>query len=75
MTYDEHDAADNSDHWLDLGRPVGKPALGMKKMKFSLGQFPNRMRQPNSSAFNRWKNVWVVRYREIKHQSIIQGPN
>jgi hypothetical protein len=33
------------------------------------------MGQPNLSAFNKWKKVWVAGFLEKKHRSIIPGQN
>jgi len=33
------------------------------------------MGQPNFSAFNKWKKVWVAGFLEKKHQSSIRGQN
>jgi hypothetical protein len=33
------------------------------------------MGQPNFSAFNKWKKVWVAGSLEKKHRSIIRGQN
>jgi hypothetical protein len=44
-------------------------------MEFSLKQFAKKMGQPNFSAFNMWKKVWVAGFLEKKHRSIIPGQN
>jgi hypothetical protein len=56
-----------------LGDADGKPPYSLKEMEFSLKQFAKRMGQPNFSAFNEWKKVWVMGFLEKKHQSIIWG--
>jgi hypothetical protein len=44
-------------------------------MEFSLKQFAKRMGQPNFSAFNKWKKVWVAGSLKKKHRSSILGQN
>jgi len=73
MFYDGYDAADESHNSSDLGGAEGKPPISLKQMEFSLKQFAKRMGQPNFSAFNKWKKVWVVGFFKKKHQSIIRG--
>jgi len=55
MSYNEYDAADESNNLLDLGGAEGKPPISLKQTQFTLKQFANRMGQPNFSAFNKWK--------------------
>ena len=75
MANNEYDAAHESDDLSDLGGAEGKPPISLKQMEFSLKQFAKRMRQPNFSAFNKWKKVWVAGFPGKKHRSIIQGQN
>jgi len=75
MSYDEYDAADESDDMSDLGGAEGKPPISLKQTEFSLKQFAKRMRQANNSVFNKWKKVWVAGFLEKKHRSIIRGQN
>ena len=75
MSYDEYDVADERDHLSDLAGAEGKPPKSLKQMEFSLNQFAKRMGQPNFSAFNKWKKVWVAGFLEKKHRSIIWGQN
>jgi len=55
MSYNEYDAADESDDLLDLGGVECKPPISLKQTQFSLKQFAKRMGQANYSAFNKWK--------------------
>jgi hypothetical protein len=53
----------------------GKPPISLKQTEFSLKQFAKTMGQPNYSAFNEWKKVWVAGFLEKKHWSFIRGHN
>ena len=75
ISYDEFDADYESDDSSDLGGAEGKAPISLKQTEFSLKQFAKRMGQPNSSAFNKWKKVWVAGFHEKKHRSIIPGQN
>ena len=75
ISYDEFDADYESDHSSYLGGAEGKAPISLKKMELSLTQFAKRMRQPNFSAFNKWKKVWVAGCLEKKHRSIIPRQN
>ena len=75
MSYDECNADDESDNSSDLGGAEGKPPISLKQTEFSLKQYAKRMVQPNFSAFNKWKTVWVVGFLEKKHRSNIRGQN
>jgi len=75
MSYEQYDAADESDDLSDLGGAEGKPPISLKQTEFSLKEFAKRMGQPNFSAFNKWKKVWVAELVEKKHRSIIWGQN
>jgi len=75
MSYDEYDAADESDDTSDLGGADGKPPISLKQTEFSLKQFAKWTVQANNSAFNKWKKVWVAGFLEKKHRSIIRGQN
>ena len=75
LSYDENDAAEESDDSSDLGGAEGKPPISLKQTEFSLKQFAKRMGQANYSAFNKWKKVWVAGFLEKKHWSIIRGQN
>ena len=55
MSYNEYDAADESDDLSDLGGVECKPPISLKQTQFSLKQFAKRMGQANYSAFNKWK--------------------
>jgi hypothetical protein len=58
-----------------LGAAEGKALISLKQTEYSLKQFAKRMGQPNFSAFNKWKKVWVAGFLEKMHQSIIQRQN
>jgi hypothetical protein len=75
ISYDEFDADYESDDSSDLGGAEGKAPTSLKQTEFSLKQFAKRMGQPNFSAFNKWKKVWVAGFLEKKHRSIIPGQN
>jgi hypothetical protein len=73
--YDEYDADYESDNSLDLGGAEANAPIILKDMEFSLKQFAKRMGQPNFSAFNKWKKVWVAGWLKKNHWSIIRGQN
>jgi len=75
MTYNNYDAADESDNSSDLGGAEGQPPIDLKQTEFSLKQFAKRMGQANYSAFNKWKKVQVAGFLGKKHQSIVLGHN
>jgi hypothetical protein len=75
MPYDEYDAADESNHLSDLEGSEAKPPISLKQTEFSFKQFAKSMGQPNFSAFNKCKKVWVVGFSRKKHQFIIPGQN
>jgi hypothetical protein len=75
ISYNEYDAADESDNSSNLGGAEDKPPISLKQMEFSLKQFAQMMGQPNLSTFNKWKKVWVRAFLKKKHQSIIWGQN
>ena len=75
ISYEESDADDESDNWLDLGGAERKAQISLQQTNFSLTQFGKRMGQLNFSAFNKWKKVWVAGLLEEKHRSIIPGQN
>jgi hypothetical protein len=75
ISYDQYDVENESDDSSDLGGAAGKAPISLKQTEFSLKQFAKRMGQPNFSAFNKWKNVWVAGFHEKKHRSIIRGQN
>jgi hypothetical protein len=58
-----------------LGGAEGKAPISLKQTELSLKQFAKRMGQPNFSAFNKWKEVWVAGFLEKKHWSVIPGQN
>jgi hypothetical protein len=58
-----------------LGGAEGKATFSLKQTEFSLKQYAKRMGQPNFSAFNKWKIVWVAGFVEKKNRSIIRGQN
>ena len=74
-SYDEFDADAESDDSSDLGGAEGKAPISLKQTEFSLKQFAKRMGQPNFSAFNKWKKVWVAGFREKKYRFFILGQN
>jgi len=75
ISYDQYDAEYESDNLSALGGAEGKAPITFKQTEFSLKQFAKRMGQPNFSAFNQWKKVWVAGILEKKHRSIIRGQN
>jgi hypothetical protein len=75
ISYDEVDSDYENDDLSDSGGADGKAAISLKQTEFSLKQFAKRMGQPNLSAFNKWKKVWVAGFLEKKHRSIIPGQN
>jgi hypothetical protein len=75
MSYDEFDADAESDDSLDLGGAEGEAPISLKQTEVSLKQFAKRMGQPNFSAFNKWKKVWVLGLHEKKHRSIVREQN
>jgi len=75
MSSDKYDIADESDDSSDLGGEGGEPLISLTQTEFSLKQFAKRMGQPNFSAFNKWKKVWVAGFLEKKHRSIIWAQN
>jgi hypothetical protein len=75
ISYDEFDADAESDDSSDLGGAEGKAPISLKQTEFSLKQFAQRMGQPNFSAFNKWKKVWMAGFFKKKHRSIIPGQN
>jgi hypothetical protein len=75
ISYAEYDAGYDSNDSSDLGGAEGNVPISLKQTEFSLKQFVNRMGQPNISAFNKWKKVWVAAYLEKKDRSIIRGQN
>jgi hypothetical protein len=75
ISYHELDADFKSDDSSDLGGAEGKAPTSLKQTEFSLKQFAKRMGQPNFSAFNKWKKVWVAGFLEKKHRSSIPGQN
>ena len=75
ISCDEFDADNEIDDSSDLGGAEGEAPISLKRTEFSLKQFANRMGQPNFSAFNKWKKVWVAGFLKKKHRSIIPGQN
>ena len=75
MSDHEYNAADESNHSLDLGGAEAKPPITLKQTEFSLKQFAKRMGLANYSAFKKWKKVWVEGFLEEKHWSIIRRQN
>jgi hypothetical protein len=57
ISYDEFDADAEIDDSADFDKAEGKAPITLKQTEFSLKQFAKRMRQPNFSAFNKWKKV------------------
>lgn len=54
-SYGKFDADVESHDSSELGWAEGKAPINLKQMEFSVKQFAKRMRQPNLSAFNKWK--------------------
>jgi hypothetical protein len=75
ICYDEFDAEYESDDSSDVGGAERKAPTSLKQTEFSLKLFAKRMGQPNFSAFDKWKKVWVAGFLEKKHRSIIPGLN
>jgi hypothetical protein len=75
MFNDGYYADDEWDDLSDLGGAEAKPSISLKQMECSLKQFAKRMGQPNFSALNKWKKVWVAGFLAKKHWSIIWGQN
>jgi hypothetical protein len=75
IAYDEFDADYDSDNSSDLRRAPGKAPIILQRTEFSVKQFATRMGHPNFTAFNKWKKVWVAKFLEKKHRSIIPGQN
>jgi len=75
ISYDEFNADAWSDDSSDLGGTEGKAPISLKQTEFSLKQFAKRMGQPNFSAFNKWKKLWVAGFLEKKHRSVFPGQN
>ena len=71
MSDDEYDAADKNADSSDLGGAEGKRPNSPRQTEFSLKQLAKRRGQPNFSAFNKWKKVWVAGFLEKNHWSII----
>jgi len=70
-----YDADYESDDLSDLCGAEGKAPISLKQTEFSVKHFAKRIGQPNFSAFNKWKKVWVAGCLEKKHRSIIRGQN
>jgi hypothetical protein len=75
ISYEKFDSAVEGDDLSDLGGAEGKASISLKQMEITLKQFAKRMGQPNFSAFNKWKNVWVAGFLKKNHWSIITGQN
>ena len=75
ISYDKFDADAESDDSLDLGGAEGKATSSLMQSEFSLKLSAKRMGQPNFSALNKWKKVWVAGFLGRKHRSIILGQN
>jgi len=75
ISYDEYNRDFESDDPSDLGRAEGKALISLKQTEFPLKQFAKMMGQPNFSTFNNWEKVWVARFLEKKHWSVIWGQN
>jgi len=73
--YDQYDPDYESDDPSDLGSTEGKAPISLMQTEFTLKQFAKRMGQPNFSAFNKWKKVWVAGFLKKKHRSIIRQQN
>jgi len=75
MSHDDCDADDESDDSSDLGGAEGKLPVSLKQTEFSLKQFGKRMGHANYSWFNKCKKIWLARFLQQKHWSIIRGQN
>jgi len=75
ISCDENDADYESNDPSDLGGAEANAPISLEQTEFSLKQFAKWMGQPNFSALNKWKNVWVAGLLEKKHRSIIRGQN
>jgi len=75
ISYYQYDADYESDDSPDLGGAEGKASISLKQTEFSLKQFATRMGQPEVSAFNKWKKVWVAGILKKEHRSITRGQN
>jgi len=73
MAYNKGDAVDERDDSLNLGGAECTTPIRLKQTEFSLKQFARRMGQANYSGFNMWNKLWVARFQQRKHRSIIQG--
>jgi len=56
-------------------RPRVELKAKLQSASISLEQFAKRMGQPNFSAFNKWKQLWLAGFLEKKHWSIIWWRN
>jgi len=75
IPYDQYNADYDNDNSSDLGGAEGDAPISLKQTVFSLKQFAQRLGQPNLSAFNKWRKVWVAGCPEKKIRSIIRGQN
>ena len=73
ISHDEYDADCEIDNSSVMGRAKEKAPISLNQTELSLKQFGTMMGQPNFSAFNMWKKVWVARFLEKKHRSTIWG--
>jgi len=73
LSYNKYEAYDSCNDLLDLGGAQGNAPMSLKQTEFSLKEFAKKMEQPNYSAFNKGNKVWVARFIEKRHRSIILG--
>jgi len=74
-SYAEFDADAEINDSLDFSQAEGKAPISLKQTEFSLKQFAKRMGQPNFSAFNKRKKVWVAAFLQKKYRCVIPGQN
>jgi len=75
ISYNEYDAADESEDSSGFGGEVGTPPISPNPTELSPNQFAKMMGQAKCSACNKWKNVWVAGFSKKKHRYIIWTKN
>lgn len=68
----EFDAYNERNALSGLGRTAGNTPISLMQMDSSLNQFVKRIRQPNYSVSNKWKNIWLDVFLEYNLWVIIQ---
>lgn len=68
----EFDAYTERNALSGLGRTAGNTPISLMQMDSSLNQFVKRIRQPNYSVSNKWKNIWLDVFLEYNLWVIIQ---